>query len=720
MHFIIRCDASHQIGTGHVMRCLTLARKLRQRGAMCRFVCREHTGHLCGLIRDCGFPVVLLPEGTGQERLSRNTTAHGQWLGANWQTDAEQTIAAIGGQRPDWMVVDHYALDHRWEELLRPHCGRIMVIDDLADRRHDCDLLLDQNLVASYAVRYNGLVPPACTVLLGPTFALLQPEYATWHPRVPPRVGSVRRLLVYFGGADSANLTGLTIEALSRLREENIRVDVVVNPSSPHAAIVNRQAAEYPWIKIHASLPSLAELMVSADLAIGAGGATSWERCCLGLPALVIALADNQVPIAKELDRRGMVQLLGNSADVSVDSLVSLLKNSLSNPAANELRSRQCLGVVDGLGAARVASLLLLNGNSRLAARLATPGDEKQLRDTLRMEFPQNPSEVNSENSGAANFFKILRDHSHYQIYIVTANSDVALGAVVFTKNDAWSIQPALLNLLKGGEAGDKLIHAATLAFRQNATGVLRFESAVNWPSRPFVDTEQREIRKNKLRISICSDKHSWINACVSRIVPSLLAEGHSCAWSHNAEDLPNSDVCFFLSYGRIVSSEIRNRLGLCLVVHASDLPKGRGWSPTSWMILEGARQMPVTLLEAVDAVDAGDIFSQTFFEVLITDLVEDWRAKLAAATEFLVRQFICGMPDSALARRQQSGEPTFYSRRKPSDSELDLGKTVAEQFGLLQIADNINYPVWFTHGGEEFEIEVYRRSNKRNREIFS
>ena len=676
---------------------------------MCRFVCREHTGHLCGLIRDCGFEVVSLPEGTGQERLSRNTTAHGHWLGANWQTDAEQTIAATVGQRPDWMVVDHYALDHRWEEMLRPHCGRIMVIDDLADRQHDCDLLLDQNLVASYAVRYDGLVPAACTVLLGPTFALLQPEYATWHPRVPPRVGPVRRLLVYFGGADSANLTGLTIEALSRLREENLRVDVVMNPSSPHAAIVNRQAAEYPWIKTHASLPSLAELMVSADLAIGAGGATSWDRCCLGVPALGLSLADNQVPIAKELDRRGMVQLLGNSADVSVDSLVSLLENSLSNPAANEMRSRQCLGVVDGRGAARVASLLLLNGNSRLAARLATPGDEKQLRDTLRMEFPQNPSEVNSENSGAANFFRILRDHSHYQIYIVTANSDVALAAVMFTKNDSWSIQPALLNLLKEGETGEKLVDAATLAFRQNATGVLRFEPAVYGPVRASSDTRQSTPSQKKLRISICSDKQSWINPCVSRIVTGLLDEGHSCAWSHSAEELPDSDLCFFLSYGKIVDSSVRSRHGFSLVVHESDLPKGRGWSPASWLILSGNRNVPVTLIEAVDSVDAGDVFGQIWITVSDVDLVDDWRQKISHATAKLVTDFVRTVLSGTVCRKPQVGSPTYFRRRGPKDSELNLGSPLIDQFGLVQIVDNSNYPIWFVHKGTKFRLLVYR-----------
>jgi UDP-2,4-diacetamido-2,4,6-trideoxy-beta-L-altropyranose hydrolase len=653
--------------------------------------------------------VVSLPEETGEERLSRNTTAHGHWLGANWKADAERTISAIGSYRPDWIVVDHYALDHLWEEMLRPHCGRIMVIDDLADRRHDCDLLLDQNLVASYAVRYDSLAPPACTVLLGPTFALLQPEYATWHPRVPPRVGPVRQLLVYFGGADSANLTGLTIEALSKLREENIRVDVVVNPSSSHAAVVKRQAAEYAWIEIHESLPSLADLMVRADLAIGAGGATSWERCCLGLPALVIALADNQVPIATELDRHGMVQLLGNSADVSADSLLSRLKGALSNPAANEMRSRQCLGLVDGLGASRVASLLLLNGNSRLVARLATPADEKQLRDTLRMEFPKNPSESNSENTCAGNFFRILRDHSHHQIYIVTADCDVALGAVVFTRSDAWHIQPALLSHLKGSESEERLIPSATLAFRQNATGVLRFETAVDCPARASSNIKQSTPPQKKLRISICSDKQSWINPCVSRILSELLNQGHSCVWSHNAEELPDSDVCFLLSYGKIVGSDVRSRHGVCLVVHESDLPKGRGWSPASWLILSGNRNVPVTLIEAVNSVDAGDVFGQIWITVSDVDLVDDWRQKISHATARLVTEFVQAVVSGTVCRKPQVGIPTYFNRRGPKDSELNVRSPLIDQFGLVQIVDNSNYPMWFMHRGAKFRLLVYR-----------
>ncbi|HPZ14727.1 MAG TPA: UDP-2,4-diacetamido-2,4,6-trideoxy-beta-L-altropyranose hydrolase, partial [Bacillota bacterium] len=208
LHIVIRTDASPAIGTGHVMRCLTLANALARKGVGVSFICREHEGNLCDLIEEQGFTVHRLPAPESSFEADA-TPAHAAWLGAAWQEDARQTGAVIRtlGIKPTWLVVDHYGLDYRWEEALRPLVGRIFVIDDLADRAHDCDLLLDQNLFADMQTRYAGKVPADCRLLLGPEYALLQPIYAELHDRIPPREGPVRRILISFGGADRDNLT---------------------------------------------------------------------------------------------------------------------------------------------------------------------------------------------------------------------------------------------------------------------------------------------------------------------------------------------------------------------------------------------------------------------------------------------------------------------------------------------------------------------------------
>ena len=214
------------------------------------------------------------------------------------EEDAGQTRAAIeaSGVKPDWLVVDHYALDQRWESALRKSAGRIMAIDDLADRVHDCDLLLDQNLVAQMHTRYRDKVPAACGLLLGPEYALLQPIYAELHDRIPPREGPIRRIFISFGGADSDNLTGRSLSAFLSLNRPDIEVDVVITTSGPYAETIRRQVAGHGNIHLHSDLPTLALLMTKADLAIGAGGATVGSALRLGLPTLVMTLAKTSVP----------------------------------------------------------------------------------------------------------------------------------------------------------------------------------------------------------------------------------------------------------------------------------------------------------------------------------------------------------------------------------------------------------------------------------------
>lgn len=465
MHFIIRCDASHQIGTGHVMRCLTLARKLRESGAMCRFVCREHTGHLCGLIRDCGFEVVSLPEGTGQERLSQNTTAHGHWLGANWQTDAEQTIAAIGGQRPDWMVVDHYALDHRWEELLRPHCGRIMVIDDLADRRHDCDLLLDQNLVLNRDIRYDHLLPQEATRLLGATYALLQPQYTQLYMRTPPRLGPVERILVYFGGADLPNLTGLALTALSDLAYSRFLADVVISDHGVHSALIRTQAASLPWVTLHSGLPTLAPLIARADLAIGAAGATSWERCCLGLPAVIITLADNQIPLARALEAANAAYWAGTHLSVNKMSLKTQIEKVLSDSENLNAKSVSCRQLVQGGGLQSVSDILLLCEETDLIIRPASVNDEELLlrwaNDPLVRENSFNSSLIAAEEHKRW-FYRRLRNFEVQKIFICETVTGLPIGQVRLELDQTeWVIDYSVVGYARGRRLAGGMLRAA-------------------------------------------------------------------------------------------------------------------------------------------------------------------------------------------------------------------------------------------------------------------
>lgn len=354
----MRADASLPIGHGHVTRCLTLATLLRERGASVSFVSRAHEGHLWDMIEACGFTVDRLPIAAGIAR-SAGDPAHAASLGASWREDAERTRFAIDarGISPDWIVVDHYALDWQWESAMRSATGRIIAIDDLADRMHDCDVLLDQNLVGAMESRYVGKVPTDCELLLGPRFAMLQSSYAELHDRVASRTGTIRRILVSFGGVDLENFTGRALGAFLDLERPDIDLDVVIPSRSPHAGAIRRQAAGFGNVHLHESLSTLAPLMASADLGIGAAGTTTWERLCLGLPSVVIALADNQRPVALELQRRGLVQFLGDKEDIDDAAILARLRD-LTRTDLPEGWSKACWGVVDGRGAHRIVDCM--------------------------------------------------------------------------------------------------------------------------------------------------------------------------------------------------------------------------------------------------------------------------------------------------------------------------------------------------------------------------
>jgi UDP-2,4-diacetamido-2,4,6-trideoxy-beta-L-altropyranose hydrolase len=201
MRVAFRVDSSALMGTGHLMRCLTLANELRRCGAATAFICRQHDGSVIARAEQEGHTVHRLARPGPSSDTAEDYAA---WLGVPAPADAAETLLAVSGQHYDWLVVDHYGLDHEWEQRLRGVVGRLLVIDDLANRRHDCDLLLDQNyFAAATRERYRGLVAgPSCKLLLGPSYALLRPEYAQLRSVLPPRDGVVRRALIFFGGSD--------------------------------------------------------------------------------------------------------------------------------------------------------------------------------------------------------------------------------------------------------------------------------------------------------------------------------------------------------------------------------------------------------------------------------------------------------------------------------------------------------------------------------------
>jgi UDP-2,4-diacetamido-2,4,6-trideoxy-beta-L-altropyranose hydrolase len=344
------------MGTGHVMRCVAFAELLLARGARSLFVCRDHQGHLIAQLRERSWPVVVLPAPVSAA--GNGADSYAAWRGVPMHVDAEQTLRALEGHKPEWMVVDHYGLDAGWEALVRPGVGRLLVIDDLY-RPHECDVVLNQNCLPDQPNRYHGLVPSGCQVLLGPRYALLAQEYPLHREIQPSRSGAVRRVLVYFGGVDSGNLTGQALMALCAQEFGQLEVDLVIGTNHPNRDALREQASARPHTRVFGTRPHLADLMATADLAIGAGGVTTWERMCLGVPSVVVSLAENQRPTCEALASAGLIEYLGSHRSVGSAQIHGALSTLLGNRRRLQELSSRGQHLVDGRGASRVAEVML-------------------------------------------------------------------------------------------------------------------------------------------------------------------------------------------------------------------------------------------------------------------------------------------------------------------------------------------------------------------------
>ena len=348
MKVVIRADASVEIGTGHVMRCLALADMLKRKGAEVAFVCRIMSGDMCDFIREKGFRVFPI-------HCSRFPSLDF----FDWRGDIEDTLSILRELGTiDWLILDHYGVVKKWEEMVRPFVGKIMVIDDLPDRDHDCDLLLDQNLFTAIENRHEALVPSHCRKLLGPRFALLRPEFREARKNSEPRNGEMERILIFFGGVDLSNQTEKTIEAMRMLREPDIALDVVVGASNPHKEKIESICAATPSCSYHCQVPNMAELMNRAKLCIGASGTTTWERCCIGLPSVTVVVAENQLDTADKLHSVGVTFNLGWHEDVTADQIAATIKRLLSDKERLSDMSAKAMQLVDGRGVGRVSRFL--------------------------------------------------------------------------------------------------------------------------------------------------------------------------------------------------------------------------------------------------------------------------------------------------------------------------------------------------------------------------
>lgn len=473
-HIAIRTDATLQTGTGHFTRCLALADGLTQRGAKIRFVCRGLPEHQQAMLAQRSIDLVSI-DGSTQDQVA-DDLQHSHWLSWSQEQDAQATQLALSDLHWDWLIVDHYALDARWESKLRDSVKRIMVIDDLADRQHDCNMLLDQNFYTNMQTRYMDMLPAGCDMLLGPRYALLREEFRTQHERTKPRTGPVRKILVFFGGVDIDNCTGQVISALAEINLPGIFVDVVIGAQHPHAEQI-KDACIVLGYGCHVQTDRMAELMAASDLAIGAGGGTTWERCCLGLPSLVFCTADNQHQQLSDAARQGLLYLPDTKESLQLGihkHLIALMENS----ALREYLSRNGMELVNGLGLERVIARLGIND---IVIRQADASDVYDLFQWRNHPSVREVSQDQREIEWSSHFHwfeSVLADEDRF--LLIGHRAQTPLGVVRFDRlGDAAELSIYVRPGFAERGVGQNLLRSAEVWLAENHPDILKISAQV-------------------------------------------------------------------------------------------------------------------------------------------------------------------------------------------------------------------------------------------------
>lgn len=552
------------------------------------------------------------------------------------------------------------------------------------------------------------------------------PSCTLWWCRAPSCVGCLCSL----GGVDPDNLTGRALEALVDPALADLSVDVVLGLQSPHRQAVEELVARRPHTTLHGPLPSLAGLIARADLAIGAGGATTWERACLRLPSLVVAIAENQLPVSEALDQAGHLKLLGDGASVAADQIRSALLSLIAEPKLG----KATFALTDGWGASRLA-MAILGHRTTISLRSATAVDE-----ALVWHWANDPqvcaNGVSHEPIAPKDhhhwFQKGLADHNRLLLIAATAEG-CPIGQIRFDRQPASAQADAIevsvdLSLDRsarghglaaelvrlGLQAMEKRWGPAAEVLKSNTTSNACFahagflsDSELLSASSPPSFSGGESLALAPCRITLLSDQGSWLNASLPDLIAALWQRGHAVRWIHTPAALLPGDVCLLLSCGRLLNAEQLALHRYNLVVHESALPQGQGWSPMTWQILQGASAIPITLFEAVADLDAGPIHLQQEITLQGHELVDEWRVLQARATIDLCLAWFDRHHEVVESAKVQVGKASYYPRRRPADSRLDPELSLTEQFNVLRVVDNQRYPAFFQWRGRRFILNL-------------
>ena len=325
LNIIFRVDSSNIIGTGHICRCLNLANSIEN--ANIEFICKNFNNNSSNILKN-KYKVHLIKS---QNNINLNINT---WLGESQFEDAKKTIEIIKNKNIDWLFIDHYNINKEWEDYLKPHVKKIFVIDDYTNRHHNCDILLNQQIENDKI----NIIPNTCKLLLGRKYILIKEKYLkiSQEKQYPTKL---KRINIFMGGGDPSNETLKIIKICYNLNNKlnnPFIFDIVVGSSNKNKEIIKKYCKNKKEFNFYYNIDFMEKLLLNTDLAIGACGGTSYERCIMKVPTLVICIAENQKTVLQKFIDNNTIKYLGTINDNYEKKLINNMLYFYNN--INELK----------------------------------------------------------------------------------------------------------------------------------------------------------------------------------------------------------------------------------------------------------------------------------------------------------------------------------------------------------------------------------------------
>ena len=656
MNIAIRVDASLGIGSGHVFRCINIARELKLLGHNIIFFMRDNPHSLIDKVIGEGFRVIQIPVDDSDSRKGP--------FELNPSYDAAFLAQVSSQLLIDWIVVDHYGADSSWENIVKSEFP-IMAIDDYCEREHVAQIVLNPNFLsqdhAKLLMEHSG----SSHTISGINFIPLRSHSQFPAEIQPQRAGG--DLSIYFGASDPFGLTTRVLRVLVESLSFQNTIHVIVGINSDQTEEIASIAQLHSNVQVHKFTDDLGSIFSIAEISIGAGGSTIWERLLYRNKCLVIGVAENQIALSECLSEVGAIKFAGLTPNLTDENLLQLIQEFLANWVTRHNSDESLL--IDRLGSARIASLITI-----------AAGD----LDSFRLILQSPATTVSAQ--------WITFDLYWRNLYV----------SKVEVQNGETGIEFSLEN----NDFSDAIENAAQIQL----TPIVHRNLQQVYPHSYFgIKTKQ------KLKVLFLVSQTSWVHGVIWDHLGTLLREGIFVKVSHEISAHEESDICILLGFEQLLQTNQLSSFRNILVVHESDLPRGRGWSPMTWRVLEGNKEMHLTLFEAETNVDSGVIYGKRKILLSGSEVVSELRAIQMSESFALIGEFLTDYPSSLDSSEVQVGEPTYFKRRTKSDSQCVSGSTIDSIFDLLRVSDPDRYPVYFEKNGGLFKLTMDRIDSRQS-----